>query len=305
MVKDETDRHAMSATLLVTGAAGHLGQRVIAHLLDSLEVPANRIIATTRSPETIAAFAARGVNVRWCDFDEVASLRAAFAGAERALLISTDPLGPAGQRLVQHSNAIQAMVDAGVEHVVYTSMPEPEGSPILFAPDHAGTERSLAASPIHWTILRNCWYMENLFFSMPQAMAGGKWFSAAEDGRIAYISRDDCALAAAVALSDDEQRNITYTLTGREAFSASEIANMVSNIAAKPIEIVHVPQEGLVQGMIAHGLPEPVARTIASFDASTKAGGLAAITGDFEKLTGCMPMRFSDWLAANKAALAG
>lgn len=295
----------MSTTLLVSGAAGHLGRRVIAHLLDSLKVPASRIIATTRSPEKIAAFAARGVNVRRGDFDHVASLGAAFAGAQRALLISTDPMGPPGQRLAQHRNAIQAMVDAGVEHVVYTSMPKPEASPILFAPDHVGTERALAASPLHCSILRNCWYMENLFFSLPQVIASGKWFSAAGEGRLAYVSRDDCALAAAVALAGDEKRNISYTLTGSEAFTTEETANMVRKIAAKPIEVVHVALEGLIHGMVAAGLPEPVAKMIASFDANAEAGGVAEISGDFEKLTGRAPMRLSDWLGANKAAFTG
>lgn len=295
----------MSTTLLITGAAGHLGQRVIAHLLDSLNVPANQIIATTRSPEKIAALADRGVNVRRVDFDNATSLGAAFAGAQRALLISTDPMGPPGQRLAQHRNAIQAMVNARIEHVVYTSMAKPEDSPISFASDHVGTERTLAASPIHWTILRNGWYMENLFFSLPQAIASGKWFSAAGNGRIAYISRDDCALAAAAALAADEKRKSTHTLTGVEAFTTEETANLVSKIAAKPIEIAQVPLDGLIQGMVAAGLPEPVARTIASFDANTKAGGLGEVSGDFEKLTGRMPMRLSDWLAANRGAFAG
>lgn len=55
----------MTATnLLVTGASGHLGQRVVSHLLDTLRVPANATIATTRKPERMKVWASRGVVIR-------------------------------------------------------------------------------------------------------------------------------------------------------------------------------------------------------------------------------------------------
>ena len=146
----------MPDTLLVTGATGHLGQRVLHHLVDTLRVPGNRIIATTRKPESLSAWAVKGVVVRTADFENTASLTDAFRGARRLLLISTDAIDRPGRRLAQHKNAIDAAVQAGVSHVVYTSMPEPEGSPVVFAPDHAGTEAALAASTLPgWTVLRN------------------------------------------------------------------------------------------------------------------------------------------------------
>jgi NAD(P)H dehydrogenase (quinone) len=295
----------MSATLLVTGAAGHLGQRVIAHLLDRLKVPPSSIIAATRNPDKLAALAARGVAVRRADFDDPASLAAAFAGAQRLLMISTDVLDRPGHRLVQHRNAVDAATKAGVAHVVYTSMPKPETSAVLFAPDHLGTEQALAASPMGWTILRDNWYMENLFFTLPQLLSSGKWFTAAGDGRLAWIARDDCALAAATALAGGDTAKRTHTLSGAEALTTEETARMVSETAGRPIEVVQVPLDGLIQGMVAGGMPQPVAELFASFDANTKAGGFADVTGDFELLTGRQPLKYRDWLAANKAAIAG
>jgi NAD(P)H dehydrogenase (quinone) len=296
----------MSDTLLVTGASGHLGQLVIAHLLDTLKVPANRIIATTRNPEKLGTLTAKGVTVCKADFDDVASLTTAFSGAQRLLLISTDALDRPGRRLAQHKNALTAAAKAGVEHVVYTSMPMPEDSPAMIAPDHLGTEQALAASPLSWTILRNCWYMENLFMYLPSVLASGQWHTAAGDGKIAYIARDDLARAAAVALASRDTGKATYTLTGGEAFSTEEIAKRVSALTGKPINVAHVPVEGLIQGMVAAtGMPEALATVFASFDTNTKAGRLAAVTSDFQKLTGVAPRKFTDWLAANKAALGG
>ncbi|MEK1874332.1 MAG: SDR family NAD(P)-dependent oxidoreductase, partial [Rhizobium altiplani] len=40
----------MSETILITGAAGQLGQRIIHHLLETEKVPAANIIAATRDP---------------------------------------------------------------------------------------------------------------------------------------------------------------------------------------------------------------------------------------------------------------
>src|SRR4051812_9522664 len=90
-------------TLLVTGASGQMGHRVIELLL---EKQGGTIIAATRSPEKLADFAQRGVIVRAADFDDPASLAEAFKGVDRLLLISTDAVGVPGLRLQQHRNAV-------------------------------------------------------------------------------------------------------------------------------------------------------------------------------------------------------
>lgn len=290
-------------TLLVTGASGHLGQRVLHHLVETLSVPASHIIATTRQPERLSAWAGRGVTVRAADFNIPDTLVAAAEGADRMLLVSTDVLDQPGVRLVQHRAAIDAATRAGVRHVVYTSMPDPSASLVAFAPDHAGTEAALAASGLPgWTVLRNHWYFENLFLSLPSALATGKWYSAAGNGGIAHIARDDLALAAATALVQADGKQI-HTLSGAQAHTTAEIAALASAVTGKPIEVVNVPLEALVQGMVAHGLPEPVARIFASFDANTAAGKFAEVTDDYRKLTGRAPQTLEDWLRHNGAAL--
>jgi len=129
----------MSDTILVTGAAGQLGQRVVHHLLETYKVPAGRIIAATRDPSKLAELAARGVATRKADFDDAAGLVSAFEGAGTVLIISTDALAVPGQRLKQHTAAVNAAAKAGVKHIAYTSMPSPDKSLVTFAPDHLGT----------------------------------------------------------------------------------------------------------------------------------------------------------------------
>lgn len=291
---------------LVTGASGKLGRGVIDSLIADQKVPANQIIAVTRKPETLAGLAAKGVVVRAGDFDDEAGLIKAFTGAKRVLIISTDALDKPGKRLEQHQRAVAAAEKAGVAHIIYTSLPVAENSDILFAPDHAGTEKAIVASRIPgWTILRNNWYFENLFYSLPNAIASGTLYTAAGTGKIANISRADLAKAAAAALASNETDKKTYTLSGAEPRTTEELASAVSKSVGKAIKVVHVPLEGLIQGMTSHGVPEYLAKVFGSFDASISKGQLSGNPSDFRKLTGKEPQSFDTWLSANKQAFAG
>ncbi len=291
---------------LVTGASGHLGQLVISNLLETHKIPASKIIATTRDPKKLAGLAAKGVNVRAADFDDTANLVEAFKGATRLLLISTDAIDRPGHRIVQHTNAVAAAEKAGVTHVIYTSMPNPDNSPLLLAPDHEATEKALAESKLKgWTLLRNHWYFENLFYSLPHAIKSGTWYTAAGDGKIAHSAREDLAKAAAAALASNESGKKIYTLSGAEARTTAEIAKLVSDAVGKPIAVVQVPVDGLVQGMVGSGMPEVIARVFASFDTNTAAGRVADVTGDYKKLTSNDNTPFTSWLANNKQAFLG
>lgn len=294
----------MTAKYLVTGASGHLGNRVVHHLLETSGVAAADIIAASRKPEQLASLAEKGVQVRRVDFDDVASMEAAFAEAEKVLIISTDTLDRPGHRLVQHRAAIAAAQKVGVKHLLYTSMPEPANSPLLFAPDHEGTETEIRESAIPaWTILRNNWYFENVMMSAGPALASGHWYSAAGDGRIAHIARDDIARAIAAALVAAGSDKKVYTLTGSASCTHRDIAAALSKAAGKDITVVDVPVEGLVQGMVGAGLPEPVARVFASIDTMIGVGGLATITGDFKALTGVEPQAFEVWVKSQAETL--
>lgn len=291
------------STLLITGASGHLGRATLRHLIETEKVSPSRIIATTRRPDSLKEFADLGVSVRVSDFDEPSTLEAAFSGADRLLLISTDALDTPGKRLAQHRNAIAAAEKAGVKHILYTSLPEPESSAILFAPDHLGTEQAIAATSLSWTLLRNNWYIENLHFALPSALAAGNWYSAAGNGTIAYISREDVARASAAALASEIDENRTLTLTGSEPLALSSIAEGVSKVIGRNIPVVYVMVDQLTEGIVASGLPEPVAKVFASFDVASARGDLGAVTSDFQALTGRQPQTFAEWLVENTDAI--
>jgi NAD(P)H dehydrogenase (quinone) len=289
--------------LLVTGASGNLGVRVVELLL---ERNAGRLIATTRSPAKLSRLQERGVEVRQADFNAEDSLVPAFRGAERALLVSTDELMEPGKRMRQQIAAVRALAAAGVKHVVYTSLPNAERSSASIAPDHAATEAAIRESGLSYTILRNNLYTDLLLFTLPHALRSGALVDARGDGKIAHVTREDCARSAAFALAERSAtgRDI-YDVTGPEAITADELAAIVSEVTGQALKHVSVPRDALVAGMIEHGMPRISAELYASFDVSSANGELATVTNTVERLTGSPPMSVREFLKANRAALAG
>ena len=295
----------MSNRLLVTGASGKLGRGIVNHLLDTFRVPAANIVAVTRKPDAIAEFAARGVEVRAGDFDDEAGLAKAFAGADRIVIISAEDAITPGRRIRQQRAAVAAVKAAGAKHVIYTSMPNPdEASPITFAGDHRGTEQAIVATGLPYTIVRVSWYQENLLNSLPQALKSGQWFSAAGDGRVSHVGRDDVAAAVAGALASDTDESATYTLTGPKAYTTAEIAALVAKVTGRPLQVVPVSDDQLAQGLKSAGLPDPVVAMVAGFDTNTRLGRVDLVTGDVKKLAGREPRSLETFLTENKAALA-
>lgn len=286
-----------SPTFFVGGASGHLGRRVVQLLLE--RGAAGRIIAGTRNPARFSALA--GVEVRSADYADPAGLAAAMRGADRVLVISTDAIG---QRAAQHANAIAAAKAAGAGHVVYTSMPYPEpGNPVLFAPEHYATEQALKGSGLGHTILRNSWYAENLLGALQPALASGQWFTAAGDGLISHVTREDCARAAAGALLAEGAGDRVLTVTGPAASSNREIAALAAGLTGRAVAVVDADEAGLIAGLQSAGLPEAVARLLASFDANQRAGGFSMVTDAVEALWGTQPQSLEAFLVANRSSL--
>jgi NAD(P)H dehydrogenase (quinone) len=287
-------------TLFVTGASGHLGRRVIELLL---EKGGDKVVAGTRQREKLADLAAKGVEVRQADFDDPKGLEAALAGVDRVLIISTDAIDRPGRRLTQHQAAVGAAASAGVKHALYTSMPNPETSPVVFAPDHLGTEQALKASGMSWTILRNCWYTEYLIPTLAPAVATGTLAAATAQGGAPYVTREDCAQAAAAALASPDTSNKTWNITGPDLVTYSDLARLASELTERSVTYVAVTREERVAQLIAVGTPEPIAILLASSQMAVAQGAMGTPTTAVKELTGRGPMSVREFLSAHRAAL--
>ncbi len=290
--------------LAITGGSGQLARKV-AELALATVAPADLII-TTRTPAALAAFAARGVTVRAADFAAPESLRAAFAGAERLLLISATDLA---RRSEQHRAALDAARAAGVRHVIYTSGLKPEPpNPAAVAPSHYATEQALTQSGLDWTILRHSLYADYQATEAAQAIASGTLLHNRGAGKIAYIARDDCAAVAAVVLVSHGHAGRCYDITGPQAYSAAELAVLYAELGGRPVLERAVSDAELIATMAGSaGTDDHLrygAELVASFGRSIREGYMSACTDDVAKLTGRVPRSLRAVLESLRAGAA-
>lgn len=269
-------------TILITGATGQLGRLVVEALLDS-GVPAEQIVAAGRTPDRIADLGERGVQVRSIDYSQPESLRQAFAGADKVLLISGSEVG---QRVEQHRNAIEAAREAGVGLIVYTSIANADNTAMKLAAEHIATEGILRGSGVPFTLLRNGWYLENYTGQLPVQVQHGAVLGSAGEGRVSAAARADYAAAAAAVLLRDDQAGKVFELGGDEAFTLSELAGEVSAASGRPVTYKNLPAEEYTQVLVEAGLPEPYAAILADSDLGIARGDLLVTSGDLSALLG-------------------
>ena len=273
-------------TLAISGASGQLGRIVTQELIDRGVAPAD-LVLITRTPDALADRSSAGVQVRAGDFSQPDSLTAALAGVDRLLVISTDVVG---ERLAGHQAAVRAAAGAGLERILYTSAGNPvPDNPFAVGPDHRGTEEAIEASGVPYTILRNALYAEFEIPAFQGAIATGRFVTNRGEGRTTFISRADCAAAAAGALQADTEGSVTYDVTGTALLSAADEAALAADLGGRPVEVLQLDDDAYVAGLQEHGIPEPGARVIASFGRSIREGYLDQLSDAVEQLAGRPP----------------
>jgi NAD(P)H dehydrogenase (quinone) len=268
--------------IAITGATGQLGRLVIEGLLK--KVPAAQIVAAVRDPRKAADLAAKGVQVRHADYSRPDTLRAAFAGVDKLLLISSSEVGA---RVPQHQAVIEAAKANGLKFIAYTSILHADQSPLALAVEHRATEAALEQSGIPHVLLRNGWYVENYTASVPAALQYNAVLGSAGEGRISSASRADYADAAvAVLTSDSQQAGRTYELAGGSAFSLADLAGEIGRQSGKQVIYKDLPEAEFKAALVAAGLPEPFAGLLAESDVGASRGALFGTEPDLEQLIG-------------------
>ncbi|MGL6261918.1 SDR family oxidoreductase [Vibrio sp. WXL210] len=287
--------------ILVTGATGKLGQQVVSFLLEDFKLAPSQLIVTSRRAESLQHLAAKGVEVREADFSQPDSLAAAFKGADKLLLISIDASGP---RTQAHLNAVEAAKVAGVEYISYTSMPQAQQSPVVFAHEHQATEEAIMQSGIaSATILRNNWYFENLPEYFASIFQTGFWLTSSGLGQVAELSRKDLAYAAAASLINENQGKRTLSLNGVESLTHEQMAKQINEVLGTSIQVVQLSDENYQAKLESFELPKPIVDLCVTMDKHNRAGYSDGNSVDFEALTGKKPMSFKAWLEVNKTQL--
>ena len=212
--------------IVVTGATGQLGRRIVEEL--AKRVGRDMIGISVRDPAKAEDLRSLGVRVRQGDFADPTSLRHSFEGAKQVLMVSSNAAAYGGDPLVQHRGAIAAAKDAGVNRIVYTSHMAASATS-AFPPmlDHAATEDMLARSGLAWTALRNGFYAASGLGLMVDALNTGV-LEAPTDGKVSWTAHADLAEAAAIILANEEHDGPTPPLTASQALDLADIAEIAT-----------------------------------------------------------------------------
>jgi NAD(P)H dehydrogenase (quinone) len=284
-------------TFVITGATGSLGRLVVEALLDQ-NVPAGQIVAAGRDLAKLADLAERGVQVRPVDYNDSQSLRQAFKGAEKVLLISGSEVG---QRIEQHRNAINAAREAGVALIAYTSVANADNTGMQLAAEHQATEEVLRASGVPFTLLRNSWYLENYTGQLAVHLQHGAVLGSAGEGKVSAATRADYAQAAAAVLLKDGQAGKVYELGGDQAFTLNDLAEEITAATGQPVKYQDLPAQQYAKALQDAGLPEAYAAILADSDLGIARGDLLVTGSDLSSLIGrpTTPLREAVQAAAN------
>jgi NAD(P)H dehydrogenase (quinone) len=280
-------------TIVVTGATGQFGRLVIEDL--RTRVPAEQIVASTRNP---AAATDLGVEVRLGDYDQPETLRTAFAGADKLLIVST-PAGSTNEtRARQHIRAVEVAAEVGVGQIVYTSITAADTAKIVLTRAHLPSEEAIEATGIPYTFLRNNWYLENDLGTVHGALATGTIATSSRGGKFAPAARADYARAAAAVLTTDGHENAVYELGAPVSYSYADWADAIAAETGREITYTEVDDDAAAAGLTAAGVPAHLVELIVDFYQSLARGDMEVPTDDLVKLTGRQPVTPREFVAS-------
>ncbi|MEJ5944077.1 SDR family oxidoreductase [Pseudokineococcus basanitobsidens] len=282
------DAGADGATVAVTGATGAVGGRVARLLADAGVRQRLLVRDPARAPRL------PGASTATASFEDGEAVRRALAGVEAVLMVSA---AEHPDRLAQHRTFVDAAAAAGVEHLVYTSFQGAAPDAVFtLARDHWATEEHVRASGTRHTFLRDSFYAEALV-----AMVGddGVLRGPAGDGRVAAVSQDDVAAAAAAVLRDPAPHaGATYDVTGPQALTLTEVAQAVAAATGREVTYRDETPEEARASRAPYGAPDWLVDAWVSTYTAVAAGEVARVSTAVADLTGRAPRSLAEVLSA-------
>jgi uncharacterized protein YbjT (DUF2867 family) len=272
-----------ATTALILGGTGRTGSRVAGNL-------ARRGIITRTA-------ARRGADVRF-DWDDPATYADALAGVDRLYLVT--PV-----LRVSYAGRVAGFLDlaetAGVRHVTFLSTYNADQAPQGI--DIAAVEADIAARPaVTHSVLRPAWVMQN-FADDHLPLVDGVITAPSGGGAEAFVDADDIAAVAAQTLLDPgAHAGAQYTLTGPQALTFGEVAEILASVSGRPVLYNDLDQEAWIRGALAAGVPADYAVMLRWLTGAIIAGNGSAPTDDIEKVTGRAPATFREFAERNARA---
>ena len=281
--------------ILVTGASGRTGSGLVEELA-GMGAPVRALV---RSPERAAPLQRPGVEVAVGDFAEPETLNRALDGVERVFLLSSVDL-----RQVELQDAMaDAAARAGVRHVVKMSaLGAAEDSPVALLRWHRETERRIEDSGVGWTHLRPNSFMQNLVHIGPLIARDGILPAPLGEGAVSLVDVRDVSAVAAGVLTGEGHEGRAYDVTGPEALTYAEVAARIGAASGREVRYVETTLEQSRAGMVAAGMPEWFADSMAALNATFREGAGARVSGVVREVTGREARSFDSFVAEHREA---
>jgi uncharacterized protein YbjT (DUF2867 family) len=287
-MREEAD---MAGKILVLGSTGTVGS----NLVEELARKGERVKAATRMPKQSANEKIEFVKL---DLTEPGGMKGAFDDVDR-LFVMSPPGYAAADRL------LAPLLDFALNKVKRVVTMTASGVEASDEIPLRKVERIVERSGVPWTHLRPTWFMQN-FASvwLPGIQANGSIMVPAADAKTAFIDARDVAASAANVLTRDGFTGKAFTLTGGEAFSYKQAAEILTRECGRRIGYVPLDDVSFRTALLTAGMPEDYAKTMVGLFQSVRAGHAARITGDVKALTGEAPRTLVDYARGAKAAFA-
>lgn len=284
--------------ILITGAAGNVGQEVVKALALLADV---RILAGVRDVARSPSAWEQWPQVQPVAFDflDRGTQAAALAGCDSLFLLRPPALTDTFADLIARARR------AGVGHIVFLSVQGAEGN--RFIPHHK-TEQLLQRSGVAYTFLRPAYFMQNFATTLrADLVERHRIFLPADRARFALVDVRDVGAVAAKVLAEPGTRHHgqAYTLTAQHRLSFQQMAEQLTAGLGVPISYESPSpwsfywakrHEGLAPGFILvmlllHYLPRFVAKP--------------PVTDTIAELLGRPPIDFEQFVTAFRALLLG
>ena len=280
--------------IAVTGATGYVGGAVARRLAERGVEQRLVVRDPSRAPEL------PGAEVRQASaYGAGEEMRAALEGADSIFLV---PAAESEDRVEQHRTAVDAAAAAGVERIVYLSFlnASPDATFTLVR-HHWATEERVRESGVPFTFLRMSIYLDFL----PMMIGDdGAIRGPADEGRVAFVHRDDVADVAAAVLTSDGHDGETYDLTGRELLTMHDVAEQISEATGRDASFHDETLDEAWESRRATGAPDwMIEGWVTSYQAIAE-GELDVVSDSVNRLAGHEPITLREYLAGERLALA-